>query len=38
LINLEHDPATLKAISGSIKEAMGVIEKIYTVSLPASKH
>ncbi|KAI4741375.1 hypothetical protein E4T50_08177 [Aureobasidium sp. EXF-12298] len=33
LINLEHDPATLKAISGSIKEAMGVIEKIYTSSV-----
>jgi len=35
LINLEHDPATIKAISGGIKEAMVVIEKIYTVSLRA---
>jgi hypothetical protein len=35
LINLEHDPATLKAITGSIKDAMVVIEKIYTVSQSA---
>jgi hypothetical protein len=32
LINLEHDPGTLKAITGGIKDAMVVIEKIYTVS------
>ncbi|CAD0092325.1 unnamed protein product, partial [Aureobasidium vineae] len=32
LINLEHDPATLVAISGGIRTALAAIEKIYTVS------